>query len=262
MEWLFKHPRPGSGEHWAEKIASEVAGLLNIPCAQVELAVFEGDRGSASKSFLGHHQELFLGNQILERHLEDYDTSLRRFEQSQHSMENIWKSFERVFEDPAGAYAAKARFAEFLTLDAIIGNTDRHNENWGIARRYSESRWLGYLAMSFDHASSLGRELSDEKREQRLTSGQIGNYSKKGRGGVFWTDSDRRGPCPLELVKLALDRYKDFLAPALAKLSTLEDERVVEIVGLVPSDWMSDAARRFAIQLISYNCRELRELVQ
>jgi hypothetical protein len=261
LEWLFKYPRPNSGEHWAEKIAAEVAMLLKIPCARVELAVFQGDRGSASESFLDQHQELFLGNQILEHHLEDYDQSLRRFEQSQHTLENIWRSFERVFKDPEGIVAAKARFADFLVLDAVIGNTDRHNENWGVARRYDEGKWVGYLARSFDHASSLGRELSDEKREQRLNNGQINNYSKRGRGGVFWSESDRYGPCPLDLVRLAFDRYRAFLESALARLSELEDEKVAEIVERVPSDWMSGPARRFAIQLISYNCQELRELM-
>ena len=248
VEWLFKYPRPNSGEHWAEKIASEVGWILDIPCARVELAVFQGNRGSASESFLDHHQELFLGNQVLERHLEDYNTSLRRFEQSQHTLENIWKSLERVFEDPDGTDAAKARFADFLVLDSVIGNTDRHNENWGIARRYDQGNWVGYLAKSFDHASSLGRELSDERREQILNSGHIGNYSRRGRGGVFWSDADRHGPCPLDLVRLAFDRYRVFLDPALTRLAALADEEVTEIVGRVPSDWMSEAARRFAIQ--------------
>jgi hypothetical protein len=30
-EWLFKHPRKNTGEHWAEKIAAEVAAVLKIP---------------------------------------------------------------------------------------------------------------------------------------------------------------------------------------------------------------------------------------
>ena len=136
---------------WSWQYFREIAALLQNPS-------------------LDHHQELFLGNQILERHLEDYDTSLRRFEQSQHTLENIWKSLERVFEDPEGTGVAKARFADFLVLDSVVGNTDRHNENWGIARRYDQGKWIGYLARSFDHASSLGRELSDERA--RATSEQ------------------------------------------------------------------------------------------
>lgn len=48
-KWLFKYPRGDSGEHWAEKIAAEVAGILGIDHAIVELAVFEGSMGSTTR---------------------------------------------------------------------------------------------------------------------------------------------------------------------------------------------------------------------
>ena len=242
--WLFKYPRKESGEHWAEKIAAEIAGVLEIPCARVELAVFNGIRGSASESFLDEHQELFLGNQILARHIEEYDPDLPRFEQSRHTLENIWVALEHVFEDTEGTVASKVRFAEFLVLDAIIGNTDRHSENWGVARRSEEGKWVEYLAWSFDHASSLGRELQDVERERRLNNSQVSAYSEspKGRGGIFWSDSDKHGPHPLELVRLAFGQYKAFLEPSLEKLASLGDGEIAEVVVRVPRDWMSDAA--------------------
>ena len=161
--WVFKYPRPETGEHWAEKIAAEIAGCLGIPCARIEFAVFQDARGSASKSFISRDQNLFHGNQILARHMADYDPG-QAFDQSQHSLKNIWLALEHLFEEPVGLRSAKSRFAEFLVLDAVIGNTDRHHENWGVARRIRESRWVGYLAESFDHASSLGRELRDTRR--------------------------------------------------------------------------------------------------
>ncbi len=70
--WLFKYPRPGSGEHWAEKIAAEVAGCLGISHAVVELATAEGTRGSISKSFARGGRVLFHGNELLAKIME-YD---------------------------------------------------------------------------------------------------------------------------------------------------------------------------------------------
>ena len=64
-KWLFKYPREDTGEHWAEKVAAEVAGWLGIPHGRVELAVFEGKRGSVTKSFVSDGQELVHGNQVL-----------------------------------------------------------------------------------------------------------------------------------------------------------------------------------------------------
>ena len=263
VAWLFKYPRPNSGEHWAEKIAFEVARVLEISCAQVELAIFQGTYGSASKSFISHNQQLFHGNQILARHLNAYDPVARRFVQSQHTLNNIWQGLDRVFEEPEGYEAAKLRFAEFLVLDAAIGNIDRHHENWGVARRHTDDGegWLGYLSPTFDHASSLGRELQDNRREGLLTNSMVGNYSEKGRGGIYWSESDTKAPSPLELVRLAYYHYPNLLAPALSKLAGMDQIELSEIVEGIPPGWMSDAARRFAVRLISYNCKQLQEIV-
>lgn len=41
--WLFKFTRENTGEDWSEKIASEVAGSLQVLAARVELAEFMGN---------------------------------------------------------------------------------------------------------------------------------------------------------------------------------------------------------------------------
>ena len=257
LEFLFKYPRKNTGEHWAEAIADQVARVLEIPHNHVRLATFQGECGTASESFVKPGQQLFHGNQILAHLMRDYDPD-RRFRQSNHTLRNIWLALDLIFEEPQ---EQKYTFAEFLVLDALIGNTDRHHENWGVIRERKDDEWVGYLAPSFDHASSLGREFGDKRREGLLANSRIGNYSEKGVGGIYWSESDSKAPSPLELVRLAFREYPDLLTPALSKLAKLEEVDLKEIVGGIPPDWMSDAAKRFAIQLISYNCSELRELV-
>ena len=168
--WLFKYPRPNTGEHWAEKIAAEVAGFLQIRYAQVKLATFEGFCGSASRSFLSDDPQLFHGNQILAHHVRDYDPR-QQFGRTRHTLENIWLGLDHVFVEPAGVQAAKTQFAEFLVLDAVIGNTDRHRENWGVVGKRAGGGWVGYLAPSFDHASASGRELNQSQGEIRRDMG-------------------------------------------------------------------------------------------
>jgi hypothetical protein len=53
-------------------------------------------------------------------------------------------------------------------LDALIGNTDRHHENWGLVLQGTSDHQDLRLAPTFDHASSLGRNETDERREARL----------------------------------------------------------------------------------------------
>ena len=263
--WLFKYPRGTSGEHWAEKVAAEVAGRLGVPHCSVELAIFDGNPGTVSQSFVDESQGQVLvhGNQALDETVSEYDPK-KRFRQSDHTLENIWVALARATED---AEESKRQFAEYTVLDAVIGNTDRHHENWGILRTRTETSpgWTRTLAPSFDHASSLGRELSDDKRDRRLCENRIGHYAergskgKKGRG-IHWSSSDERAPSPLELVRLAARVEPDLFCPAISRLEKLDDDSLREIVNRVPDDWMSSAAREFAIALMRYNVTTMQRL--
>ncbi len=238
-EWLFKHPRSNTGEHWAEKIAAEVAEVLEVPHATVELAEFREEhqeqRGSVSESFVSEHQDLFHGNQLLERTTEGYDPTAKR-RLADHSFENIWKSFEQLDVRSEVAEEIKRAFAGFLVLDAMIGNTDRHHENWGMLRRRAGEREAGGLGPSFDHASSLGRELLDRKRILRLEEDRVGAYSERARGQIFWSEETRRAPSPLDLVRRAVAEYPSHFGPALERVADLRDAMVTEIVDWVPLD--------------------------
>ena len=258
-KWLFKYPRKNSGEHWAEKIAAEVAGRLGVPHCSVELAIFDGNPGTASQSFVDESrgQVLVHGNQALDETVSEYDRE-RRFRQSNHTLENIWLALERETDD---AEESKRQFAEYVVLDAVIGNTDRHHENWGIVRTGISPGWTRTLSPAFDHASSLGRELSDEKRMRRLTEKSIDGYLGRGRGGIYWSSSDERAPSPLELVRLAARGEPDLFRPAISRIENLDDDSLREIVNRVPDDWMSSAAREFAIAIMRYTIETMREMI-
>ncbi len=165
--WLFKFPRENTGEHWSEKIAAEIATQPKVSHGRVQLAEFEGKRGSVTESFARNERELRHGNELLAKMISGYDRE-QRFGQSQHTLDNIRHALERVFVRSTAAERANRTFAGYLVLDAVIGNTDRHHENWGILIRRVRRNYLGRLSPSFDHASSLGRELSDDRRQHNL----------------------------------------------------------------------------------------------
>ena len=259
-DWLFKFPQPNTGQHWAEKIAAQVARVLGIRHARVELAVFAGNRGSVTESFARGGRDLWHGNQVLAGSVQGYDPDAK-FRQSNHSLSNIWQALDGIFEDPGAARQAKITITDYIVLDALIGNTDRHHENWGILRKRVGERWRGSMAPSFDHASSLGRELLDARRDLLLAEDRIGRYAARGRGGIYWSDTDEHAPSPLELVRRASHTDPDLLRPALARLRTLNERSVREVIDGVPASWMNSPARRFALALMLYNLRELRRLI-
>lgn len=262
-EWLFKFPQPNTGQHWAEKIAAEVAACLEILHARVELAVFQGTRGSATETFARDGRALFHGNQMMAGKVLGYDPA-KQFRQSDHTLENILTAIERTFTTPEGARRARMQMAEYIVLDAVIGNTDRHHENWGVTRKQVGERWQGMLAPTFDHASSLGRELVDVSegkcRQRILHEHRVGAYAEKAPGAIFWAKADKRGLSPLELVRRAAMLYPDLFRQALARLRRLNRSKLEAIIAGVPEGWMSPLASEFAIQLMCYNSEELSKL--
>lgn len=158
---MFKFPNCASREHWAENIAAEVAAILGIEHARVELAASDGVYGSVTESFIHGNEVRIHGNQLLAIAHAGYDAEMT-FHQSSHTLNNIRGTRNRISEF-AGMDCddAKQRIAECIVLDAAIGNTDRHHENWGVVVEPVGNREYGRIAPSFDHASSLERELRD-----------------------------------------------------------------------------------------------------
>lgn len=192
-----------------------------------------------------------------------YDPS-KMFKQSSHTLDNIFAALERVFPRPEAALAAKQRIAEYMVLDALIGNTDRHHENWGLLVERTPKNMIVSVAPSFDHASSLGRELLDESigncRARLLKENRVGQYSEKAPGAIYWTIDDKKGVSPLELVRRAAQSHPELFRRAFSLLDKLEKEHLECIVRQVPLGWMSDVAREFAIKLTCYNVSQLRDI--
>lgn len=167
---LYKQNRINLGEDWAEKVASELCELLELPHAVYELAsTWKGDRGVISLDFVPQGGTLVHGNELLASIVPNYPTS-STYGVSQHTIDLVLdlianESVKLPFEwiPPPDIQTAVDVFVGYLLLDAWIGNGDRHHENWGIVRIKTDSNpeETEYLAPTYDHASSLGRELSD-----------------------------------------------------------------------------------------------------
>ena len=88
----------------------------------------------------------------------------------------------------------------------------------------------------------------------------VGKYVKKSARVIFWREDDRHGPSPLELARLAIGSYPEYLYPALAKLDGLNKNLIAELVNRVNDEWMSHSAKKFAITLMHHTLEQLREL--
>ena len=169
--YLFKAVR-SAGEDWAEKVAAEAAEKIGLPHAEYDLAVWRSSNGPIdgvrSRNFVPSNAIQILGNELLSQLDADFSGGVTRYRQSTHTIARVVRAFEqyapalpRDWIPPDWVGTAFDVFLGYLLLDVLVGNTDRHHENWGLVQTVIGER---HLAPTFDHASSLGCHLQDGVR--------------------------------------------------------------------------------------------------
>ena len=260
---LFKYPRRDFGEHWAEKIAAEVAELIGVRCAEVQLARFGGELGTLSPAFAEPEWLRMHGNEVMTEAIPEYDGT-RNTGRGDHNIKNILLAVSRWAERHGlEPQAVLAELASYVILDGLIGNTDRHHENWMFF--YHPERGSYQLAPSYDHGSSLGRELQDvsrrvsRSRTDILASARVLNYLLGGGSprGVYIRSSSRRAPPPLVTAKLVCRWQPDAVRPWLERLEATADCRFRNVIDRIPEEFMSPGARDFAHRILTISRTEL-----
>lgn len=257
----FQNSRENTGEHWAKKVAYEVACLMDIECTEIQLAQYQHTYGSCSKSFINKEKkpEMINGNEIMAGQFADYEKD-KKYDQKDHTLGNIVKAIRKTSQLTESERALK-NFAGYLLLDGLIGNTDRNHENWAFLRWTDEKKQTHYIiAPTFDHASSLGRELLDDKRGLILKEERIEQYISKGKGAIFANNQAKNGLNPLQLVKLAKNQYPELFTVWIERVDQLQPDHFEEIIQRIPGEFISDQARMFAQTLLETNLNKLNQL--
>ncbi len=266
---LFKEGRPGTGENWAEVVSAQLAHDLGLPHANYSLALYEDRQGVVTESFAPAGTRLVLGNELIGFSAREIGGGQPRREahtirRESHTIGRIGALLNRKsvglpssWDQPTRELNAADVMCGYLLLDALIGNQDRHEENWGFVVSQEGAR----LAPTFDHASSLGRNEQDATRLQKLaqkndTHGVLG-YVKRAKTPLYEGLNALR---PLEafwaLSRISPDRGQYWIA----QLSKIDPASFDDLLSRVPEGWISEPARYFAVEIIKVNReRILRE---
>jgi hypothetical protein len=262
---LYKQTRVNLGEDWAEKVASQLCELIGLPHAVYELAsTWTGDRGIVSLNFVPQGGILVHGNELLSSIVPNYPT-FGTYGISQHTIDVVL----RVIEDesvnlpigwtpPSGIQRAVDVFVGYLLLDAWIGNGDRHHENWGVIRVQTEStsEETEYLAPTYDHASSLGRDLSDSQRQKR----SVEAYANKCFSAFYGSVEDRKTLKTFDAFSLVAHRYPEAACLWLAQLENISPADILNIFNRINRSRISPEASNFARAILEINKHRLLNL--
>lgn len=255
---LLKFGREGTGEDWAEKVACELSQLLQLPHANYDLVKYNGRCGVLTPSIVQEGERLILGNEIINSVSSGYDAALS-YKQREHTVSRVLAALARFTSSKDQSQCA---FVGYLLLDAWIGNTDRHHENWGIINHRGTRI---SLAPTFDHASSLGRELSDEAKSVRISTKDVRYsveaFSERARSAIYENQNDRKPLSTIDAFFSAASKVPRKCGEYwVGNLTAIKDDEIDSIFRRVPIEFMSIQSREFARRILNFNrCRIVRK---
>lgn len=273
--WLFKavRRRPDGttpdGDDWAEKVSAGILSLLNLPHADYELASGRDDLGAVPgviSKRVGDpsRARLVEGNELLVRYagVPNYpastDTKYSRITTYTPTLVLDKLLALGVAPPPGHLYPAGVEtgadvFVGYLAFDALVGNTDRHDQNWAVFERANVEGLS--LAPSYDHASSLGRELSDAKRENRLRAmappHDLDSYRLKPVSRFHNDDATRVSP--LDAFAVAAARLPVAGAAWAERIGTVDLSAVSSLLARVPESRITPLGMEFALRIVESN---------
>jgi HipA-like protein len=269
IAWLFKIGRPNTGENWAEKACCEILRHLKMPCATYEFAKHKQDQGVISQQFVSANTQFVPANMLLESVVRGYDGTLT-FRQRKYQVStpfNLIKARSIIpplkAEERYSNLSAAEMFVGYLLFDVLVGNTDRHAENWGVIVDYSDRYNPGYsLSPTFDHASSLGRELSDDARRRRLTTpdvrGTVAAYCDKARS-AFYGPKSTKTMLQSEVIEELIRLEPKALSFWARTFSDVPSEVYRDIFHRIDPGLISQDAIEFSLAMLAYNSKMIRQ---
>lgn len=276
QRWLLKVPARFPGEIWSEKTAEAIGTRMGLPIARVELARQSSDEplpsGTICLSFVDRSQGMRFepGNELMEQQARAALDRYLRDDEGQVGLDAVYDFLrsERTRPPlqitPEHALAGESAdffFTGYLVLDALIGNVDRHHENWG-AVLSADGRL--HLAPTFDHGACLGRELQPAKRNNYLTYRQVDTYASNRKSAAKIAPPGQTDRItPFKVLKFLPDiGQRHALCYWLQQALRVEEVELAQIFARFPPGVLPDDARQFALGMTAFTRRELDKLYQ
>ena len=119
-------------EFWSEIIASEIGNALGFNVLKYDIALHGNEIGCISKSMIGNEETLVEGISLLTGYDNTY-TPESKDSYSEYTFQFIKKALNNFDLDSFVDDVIKV-----IIFDSIIGNSDRHQENWAFIAKHME----------------------------------------------------------------------------------------------------------------------------
>ncbi|CAG9931884.1 HipA domain-containing protein [Candidatus Nitrotoga arctica] len=264
--YLFKRSkRCYPDQFWGEVVAYRIGCLLGVevPPAFVAYNSRTGHCAALIEWFYTDGVEsLIMGGEFLQQIFPDFD---RKHGTHHNVIENTW--LMRSLSQQSLVTDWIQWWVHALLFDALIGNTDRHQDNWGLIFSFFNNKVKCKLTPLFDNGTSLGHERFPNKVKnwEDIDIGQYINNTKACHH-VKWS-REINGPVikgHFELLERALEEWPEMREEIRTKLNfSLDDmSEVVNSLSQInaPEPFSRDRIT-FVLRLLAHRYKRLKSLL-
>ena len=216
----------------SEKMSYEIAKVLGYQCARIELAKDkEGVIGVLNYLFIEPGNEEHIDAVA---YLNIHDDERSKY----YTISNIKKTLDELdkslFKD----------FIKIMVFDALVGEQDRHEENWGIDIINGKYK----ISPLYDNGCNLLRNFRNEEYAQTYYDGKkdFGAYIRKSKTIIYKEDLPKQYK-HFELIEYLNKSYHNLLCEEVKNLKKLTSNIIEEIVQKIPDELLTERHKKFII---------------
>ena len=233
---MFKYERDDydCSEACSEKLAYEIAKVLGYDCAKIELAVDSDNKIGVLNYYFSNK---------LTPHI-DIVAYLNKDEKDRNNYYTV-SNIKNVLDD-IDADLFKD-FIKIMIFDALIGEQDRHEENWGITEKDGKS----FISPLYDNGDSLLREFKNIENAQKYYdhTKDFEAYIKRSKTIIYKEDNKEKYK-HFELIKYLYDNYPQYVIPEINNLKKLTDEIIEDLVNKIPYELLTNEHKAYIIMYL------------
>lgn len=270
--YLFKLSRKRCPEQfWIEIFAYQLGNCMHISVPPAFVAYNEKTNQCAALIewfYSPTAEDIYTsGGDYFTRIIPDFDHE----KGEQHNFETIANIFQESFFTNYVEW--KSSWAKMLLFDALIGNTDRHQNNWGvvITHTHEDKDSPGVvkevrLSPAFDNGTSMGYELPESKFITFNNEKRLEKYVLTGTHQLRWKLDDPKKAGHAEMLLKFINSYPDthqMMLECLYKVNSVVFEEILDrLVTVNVQIKLTEPRAIFMLKLINYRHQQLLKILQ